>query len=107
MNAARSVAATGRSSCAKLLFAVADSPEIRVMMCPTTVQVPQEILDAAQRHVEDMARELGGIDRQSAFWSSLRESGLSLEVLGWKFKFHADGDALVLAQVDPVPPQQA
>ena len=37
--------------------------------------------------------------------SSVRESGLSLEVLGWSFKFTVDGDKLVLVEANPVPPQ--
>ena len=78
---------------------------IQVVMCLSTAHVPQETLQAAQQHVEEMARELGKVDRQSPFWASLRESGLSLEVLGWKFKFDVAGDALVLARVDPAPTQ--
>jgi predicted nicotinamide N-methyase len=78
---------------------------IHVVMCLSTAHVPQETLHAAQQHVEEVARELGKVDRQSSFWASLRESGLSLEVLEWKFRFDVAGDALVLAQVDPVPTQ--
>jgi hypothetical protein len=84
---------------------VADSSAIEVVMCPTTAEVPQETLRAAQKQVEEIARELGKVDRQGPFWASLRESGLSLEVQGWKFKFDVGGDALMLTQVDPLPSQ--
>ena len=104
LHGSASSSATARLSCDKLL-AVADSSAIEVLMCPTTADVPQETLRAAQKQVEEIARELGKVDRQGPFWASLRESGLSLEVQGWKFKFDVGGDALVLAQVGPLPSQ--
>jgi len=54
-------------------------------MCESTASVPPEILQTVQQHIEEMARALGQVDPQSPFWASLRESGLSVEVLGWKF----------------------
>ena len=80
---------------------------MQVMMCGLTAHVPQEILRAVELHLEDMARALVQIDRGSPSWESMRESGLSLEVLGWKFRFRVEPDALVLTEAQPVPPQIA
>jgi hypothetical protein len=35
----------------------------------------------------------------------LRESGLSFEMLGWKFRFSLEADKLVLTAAEPVPAQ--
>ena len=41
------------------------------------------------------------LEPQNPFWTSLRESGFSLKVLGWKFRFGVDADKLVLTDVRP------
>ena len=64
-----------------------------------------ELLQAVHRHVEEMAEALAQLEPHSAFWSSLRESGMSLEVLGERFNFTVDTDKLVLTEADPVPAQ--
>jgi hypothetical protein len=80
---------------------------MQVRMCEITAQVPPEVLRSVQAQVEDMARALAQIDRGSPVWDSLRDSGVSVEVLGWKFKFNVEPEALVLAEAEPVPPQIA
>ena len=78
---------------------------MQVMMCEPTASVPPEILQTVQQHIEEMARALAQVDPQSSFWASLRESGLSVEVLGWKFRFSVEPDRLVLTEAAPVPTQ--
>jgi len=78
---------------------------MQVMMCEPTASVPPEILQTVQQHIEEMARALAQVDPQSPFWASLRESGLSVEVLGWKFRFSVEPDRLVLTEAAPVPTQ--
>jgi hypothetical protein len=48
---------------------------------------------------------LAQLERGSPFWISLRESGLSFEMLGWKFRFSVEADKLVLTAAEPVPAQ--
>jgi len=60
-----------------------------------------------QQHIEEMARALAQVDPQSPIWASLRESGLRVEVLGWKFGISVQPDKLVLTEAAPVPPQVA
>jgi hypothetical protein len=83
---------------------VAQAQAMQVVMCEPAARVPQEILETVQRHVEDMSRALAQFEPESPFWNSLRESGLSVEVLGWKFTFVMEPDKLVLIDAEPVPP---
>jgi len=78
---------------------------MQVVMCESTARVPPEILQAVQQHVEEMAETVAQLEPESAFWDSLRESGLSVEVLGWRFKFSVQPDKLVLTEAEPVPAQ--
>ncbi len=80
---------------------------MQVVMCESTARVPPEILQAVQQHVEEMAGTVAQLEPESAFWDSLRESGLSVEVLGWRFKFSVQPDKLVLTEAEPVPAQVA
>ena len=84
---------------------MADRKPIQVVMCEATARVPPEILQTVQQHLEETARTLAQMDPESPLWVSLREGGLSLEVLGWKFRFGVESDKLVLTQAEPVPPQ--
>jgi len=84
---------------------VAERQGIQVVMCESTASVPPEILQTVQQHIEEMARALTQVDPQSPFCASLRESGLSVEVLGWKFGFTVEPDKIVLTEAAPVPPQ--
>ncbi len=84
---------------------MAERQAMQVMMCEPTASVPPEILQTVQQHIEEMARALAQVDPQSPFWASLRESGLSVEVLGWKFRFSVEPDRLVLTEAAPVPAQ--
>jgi hypothetical protein len=84
---------------------VADRQAMQVVMCESTASVPAEILQTVQQHIEEMARALRQVDPQSPFWASLRESGLRVEVLGWKFGFTVQPDKLVLTDATPIPPQ--
>jgi hypothetical protein len=80
---------------------------MEVVMCEPTATVPPEILQTVQQHIEEMARALAQIDPRSPIWASLRESGLRVEVLGWKFRISVQPDKLVLTEAVPVPPQVA
>jgi len=42
------------------------------------------------------------MDPGSPLWTSLRESGLTLEVLGWKFRIGVEADKLVLIDAERV-----
>ena len=82
-----------------------DRRALQVVMCLPNAQVPPGILHTVHLHLEEMALALAQVDPRSPFWASLRESGLSLEVMGWKFTFSVDPDRLVLTEVEPVPAQ--
>jgi hypothetical protein len=84
---------------------VADRQAIQVVMCEATARVPPEILQTVQQHLEETARTVAQMDEQGPLWASLRESGLSLEILGWKFRFSVEPDKLVLTEAEPVPAQ--
>ena len=76
---------------------------MQIVMGESTARVPPEILHILQLHVEEISRVLVQFEPQSPFWTSLRESGLSLEVLGWKFSFSLEPDKLVLTKTEAVP----
>jgi hypothetical protein len=80
---------------------------MHVVMCEPTARVPPEILQTVQQQLEETARTLAQMDLESALWKSLRESGLRLEVLGWKFKCSVEPDKLVLTEAEPVQAQGA
>jgi hypothetical protein len=84
---------------------MAERQAIHVVMCEPTASVPPEILQTVQRHLEEMIGALAQLEHQGAVWDSLRESGISLEVLGWKFKVRVEPEKLVLTGADPVPAQ--
>ena len=84
---------------------MAERQAMQVMMCESTANVPPEILQTVQQHIEEMSRALAQVDAQSPFWASLRESGLSVEVLGWKFRFSVVPGRLVLSEAAPIPAQ--
>ena len=75
---------------------------MQVAMCESTAHVPPEILQTVQQHLEETARTLAQMDDESPLWTPLRESGLRLEVLGWKFRFGVEPDKLVLTDVQAV-----
>ena len=76
---------------------------MQVVMCEATAQVPPEILHAVEQQLEETARSLAQMDPESPLWTSLRESGLSLEVLGWKFTVSMEADKLMLTGAEPLP----
>ena len=78
---------------------------MQVAMCESTAHVPPEILQTVQQHLEETARTLAQMDDESPLWTPLRESGLRVEVLGWKFGFTVQPDKLVLTDATPIPPQ--
>ena len=78
---------------------------MQVVMCEATARVAPEILQIVEHHVEEISGALAQLDPQSPFWVSLRESGLSVEVLGWKFTFSVEPDKLMLTSAEPVPAQ--
>jgi hypothetical protein len=78
---------------------------MQVVMCESTARVPPEILRTVQQQLEETARNLAEMDPETPLWTSLRESGLTVEVLGWKFRFEVAPDKLVLIGADPIPAQ--
>ena len=54
---------------------------MQIVMGESTARVPPEILHILQLHVEAISRVLVQLEPQNPFWTSLRESGFSLEVL--------------------------
>jgi len=59
---------------------------MQVVMCEPTARVPPEILQTVQQQLEEDGPHLGADGPGGSPWTSLRQSGLSLEVLGWKFR---------------------
>ena len=84
---------------------MAERQAMQVVMCEPTARVPPEILQTVQQQLEETARTLARMDPETPLWTSLRQSGLSLEVLGWKFRFGVESDKLVLTEAEPIPPQ--
>lgn len=82
---------------------MAERQPMQVVMCEATAQVPREILHAVEQRLEETARTLAQMDPESPLWTSLRESGLSLEVLGWKFTVSMEADKLMLTGAEPLP----
>jgi len=78
---------------------------MQVVMCEPTARVPPEILQTVQQQLEETARTLAQMDPEAPLWTSLRQSGLTLEVLGWKFRIGLESDKLVLTEAEPVPAQ--
>ena len=76
---------------------------MQVVMCEATARVPPEILHVVRYQLEEISRALAHLEPDTLFWTSLRESGLSLEVLGWKFSFSLEPDKLVLTKTEAVP----
>ena len=83
---------------------MAERQPMRVVMCEATAQVPREILHAVEQRLEETARSLAQMDPESPLWTSLRESGLTLEVLGWEFTVSMEADKLMLTGAEPLPP---
>ena len=84
---------------------MAERQAMQVVMCEPTARVPPEILQTVQQQLEETARTLAQMDPEAPLWTSLRQSGLSLEVLGWKFRIVLESDKLVLTEAEPVPAQ--
>jgi hypothetical protein len=82
---------------------VAEQQPMQVVMCEATAQVPREILHAVEQRLEETAQSLAQMDPESTLWTSLRESGLSLEVLGWRFTVSVEADKLMLTGAEPIP----
>jgi hypothetical protein len=66
-----------------------------------TGRVPADVLALVRSHLEEMGRALVLIEAGSPFWSSLRESGMRIDVGGWRFTFRVDADGVALEEVKP------
>jgi len=84
---------------------VVERQAMQVVMCESTARVPPQILQTVQQQLEETARTLAQMDPKSPLWTSLRESGLRLEVMGWKFTFSVEADKLMLTEAEPAPAQ--
>lgn len=82
--------------------AVADAPKPWHISCECdTDRVPADVLALVRSQLGEMGRALGTIEETSPFWSSLRESGMRIDVGGWRFTFRVESDGVALEEVKP------
>ncbi len=65
-------------------------------------RTPYEVIETVRGHVEEMGRALLQIDAASPFWTSLRESGMSIDAEGWRFVFRVDRIGATCVAVEPI-----
>jgi len=53
-------------------------------------RVPPEVRDQLRSRLEETARNLASLPAGSVVWDSLYESGMLLEVGGWRFQYRID-----------------
>ena len=53
-------------------------------------RVPPEVRDQLRSRLEEIARTLASLPAGSVVWDSLYESGMLLEVGGWRFQYRID-----------------
>ncbi len=66
-----------------------------------TSRVPEEVLRLVRSQVEEMGRALLLIEPTNAFWTSIHESGMRIDVEGWRFYFQVRGEGAFLVDVKP------
>ena len=66
-----------------------------------TSRVPEEVLRLVRSQIEEMGRALILIEPTNAFWTSIHESGMRIDVGGWRFHFQVRDEGAVLVDVAP------
>ena len=78
-----------------------DQPRWTISFECDTSRLPQSVLETVRAHLEDMGDAIARIEPSNPFWSSLRESGLRIDVGGWRFYFRVEIDSITLVEVQP------
>jgi len=62
--------------------------------------VPSATLGRLRARLRDIGHTLSTVSSSSAFWSSMSDSPLYVDVEGWRFKYTIDRQLQVLAVID-------
>ena len=62
--------------------------------------VPAATLGRLRARLREIGQTLSAVSLSSAFWSSLTESPLFVDVEGWRFKYAIDRESQVLTVVE-------
>src|SRR5438445_7381108 len=65
---------------------------LTIAFSKTLDRVPPEVRDQLRSRLEEIARTLASLPSGGAVWDSLYESGMLLEVGGWRFQYRIDRD---------------
>jgi mRNA-degrading endonuclease RelE of RelBE toxin-antitoxin system len=65
---------------------------LTIAFAKTLDRVPPEVRDQLRSRLEEIARTLASLPSGGAVWDSLYESGMLLEVGGWRFQYRIDRD---------------
>jgi hypothetical protein len=65
---------------------------LTIAFAKTLDRVPLEVRDQLRSRLEEIARTLASLPSGGAVWDSLYESGMLLEVGGWRFQYRIDRD---------------
>jgi hypothetical protein len=71
---------------------------IQVLCAPGSV--PPATLRRLRARLREIAQTLAAVSDSSAFWTSLTEAPLYVDVDGWRFRYVVDNRAQVLAVID-------
>ena len=63
---------------------------LTITFAKTLDRVPPEVRDQLRSRLEEIARTLASLPAGSVVWDSLYESGMLLEVGGWRFQYRID-----------------
>ena len=66
-----------------------------------TSRVPDKVLRLVRSQLEEMGSALLLIEPANAFWTSIHESGMRIDVEGWRFHFEVRDEVAVLVDVEP------
>jgi hypothetical protein len=69
-----------------------------------TSGVPADVLEVVRKQLEDLARALAVIEPSNPFWTSLRKSGMRIDIGGWRFKFRVEFGSVALAEAEQTVP---
>lgn len=89
----------GGSPCHDLLVQHAGKEWSVSLVCDTS-RVPPAVLRLARSQLEEMGRAVQLIDAANPFWTSIRESGLRIDIEGWRFHFRIEAERAVLTKVE-------
>lgn len=69
------------------------------LVCDTS-RVPDGVLRLVRSQLEEMGRALQLIEPTNPFWTSVRESGMRIDVEGWRFHFRITTGRALLTKVE-------